>query len=55
MTIKEAMAITGCATKSELAKLLGISRQAVSNMGNNITEAREYQIRAMVAEAKMAE
>ena len=55
MTIEEALAATGCANKAQLAKLLGISRQAVNNMGDTVSKAREFQIRAMVAEAKLAE
>lgn len=50
MTLQEAFDATGCATPAELAKLLGISRQAVSSVWDHdaIPKLRVFEIEAIV-------
>lgn len=48
MTIQEAMEALG--SKSEIARLLGVSRQAVSKWGDELPPLRVYQIKEILAE-----
>jgi len=57
MTKSEAKRLTGAKNDSELARMLGVCRQAVSLWGGDdgpIPQQRVWQIKAMMAERKSA-
>ena len=47
MTIEQAMEALGVDSQSALARIIGVSRQAVSLWNGEVPELRQFQIREM--------
>lgn len=47
MTIEQAMEVLGVDSQAALARIIGVSRQAVTMWNGDVPEMRQFQIREM--------
>lgn len=54
MTVRDAMNSLGCASKAQLARVLGMHRQGVQQWGDMVPEMRQYQIESILRQRDAA-